>query len=1175
MRAHPVRPGMEVPRAHVRGFFRHGFLVGAAALAAVVLTFSAQQATAADTCSLAGVKTWKAGAASNSWFQASNWAPSGVPTSGTHVCIQNAPPGGFVRIGTGTTAIAASIESRQPITVSSGGLRLNSSTQGSSMHSTLSLTGGATLGGAGNLTVDGTFNWTGDGSTVGTADAGSTVVDGTLAINGPGNRFLDGPHTLRVNGTANWSGTADLDVFDTTLEVGPGGKLDAKSNRTIVNSGGTPLLRVLSGGTLTKSAGTGPTTIGIPVDNDGTTNVGAGTLSLGGGSSSPNPHSGQWSAVSGSVLDFSSGTHTLASGANLSGAGTVRLSGGELDFAGATSTGAATTFNLTGGTLGGAGDLTVDGTFNWTGDGSSLGDGTNTGSTTIASGGTLAISGTGNRFLDGPHTLRVNGTANWSGTVDLFNFSSTIEVGSGGKLDAKSDQSIIHQGGAPLLHVLSGGTLTKSAGTGTTTIGIPVDNNGTIDVGAGTLGLSGAFANYDSGSGILTGGAYRVRNGATFQFTGADVRTNAADITLDGAGSRFFDGSADGLRNFQTNAAAGTFHLLNGSNFSRTGSVTNNGTISLAKSTTFATSSNFTQGSSGRLETEVAGLAAGTSYGQLVAGTTTLAGSLIVDSSANTPVPGDFYDLVMGTPTGTFSSATIDEEYRLTYLPGRVRLGAVAPETTITSGPPDGGATNDNTPTFGFNSDEPHATFQCSIDSGAFAACTSPETLSLLPDGQHSFAVRAVDRFGNQDQTPASRSFAVDTVAPNTTITNGPVTGSTITDSTPTFEFSSNEPNSTFRCSVDGGQFAGCTSPETLNSLPDGQHSFAVQAMDLAGHTDPTPASRSFTVDTTPPNTTITGGPSGATNDPTPTFSFSSEAGVSFECKVDSGGYSACISPKTLAHLEDGSHAFSVQATDQAGNVEATPDSRSFTISTADVSISGSTLVVTAAAGAADNLGITRPSPSVLRVTDAPGGAFTGSGVHIGTGCTRIGDYTADCSAGGITLIQVTAGDQNDKAVNSTALNSQLGGGAGADSLEGGNGNDRIEGTDGNDDMRGGAGIDTLSYEQAPGGVRVDIAVLVRQDTVSAGADLLLDLFENVAGSGGSDELYGNGLGNRIVANNLNDLVSGRAGDDDLFGSAGNDTLNGQEGNDDLNGGPGSDTCNQGPGSGSLSFCNP
>ena len=393
---------MEVPRARVRSFFRHGFLVGPVALAAVVLMFSASQATAADTCSLAGVKTWKAGAASNNWFQASNWAPSGVPIAGTHVCIQNAPPGGFVRIGTGTTAIAASIESSQPITVSSGGLRLNSTAQGSSMHSTLGLTGGATLGGAGDLTVDGTFNWTGDGSTVGTADAGSTVVDGTLAISGTGNRFLDGPHTLRVNGTANWSGTADLDVLDTTLEVGPGGKLDAKSNRTIVSSGGAPLLNVLAGGTLTKSAGAGPTTIEIPVDNNGTTNVGAGTLSLGGGS--PNPDSGQWSAVSGSVIDFSNGTHTLASGSNFSGAGTVRLSGGKLDFAGATSTAAATTFNLTGGTLGGAGDLTVGGTFNWTGDGSRLGDGTNTGSTTIASGGTLAISGTGNRFLDGPHT---------------------------------------------------------------------------------------------------------------------------------------------------------------------------------------------------------------------------------------------------------------------------------------------------------------------------------------------------------------------------------------------------------------------------------------------------------------------------------------------------------------------------------------------------------------------------------------------------------------------------------------------------------------------------------------------------------------------------------------------------------------------------------------------------
>ena len=87
--------------------------------------------------------------------------------------------------------------------------------------------------------------------------------------------------------------------------------------------------------------------------------------------------------------------------------------------------------------------------------------------------------------------------------------------------------------------------------------------------------------------------------------------------------------------------------------------------------------------------------------------------------------------------------------------------------------------------------------------------------------------------------------------------------------------------------------------------------------------------------------------------------------------------------------------------------------------------------MVTAAAGAKDNFAITRPSASVLRVTDLPGGAYTGSGVHTGAGCTRSGDHTANCSASGITRIQVSAGDQADKVVNSTAVRSSLYGGGG------------------------------------------------------------------------------------------------------------------------------------------------
>ena len=91
--------------------------------------------------------------------------------------------------------------------------------------------------------------------------------------------------------------------------------------------------------------------------------------------------------------------------------------------------------------------------------------------------------------------------------------------------------------------MLSGGTLTRTSAAGTPTpIRVPVDNDGTIDVGAGTLNAGGTFTNYNQLNDRLTGGAYVVRNGSTFQFAGADVKQNFAEITLDGAGSGFSDG---------------------------------------------------------------------------------------------------------------------------------------------------------------------------------------------------------------------------------------------------------------------------------------------------------------------------------------------------------------------------------------------------------------------------------------------------------------------------------------------------------------------------------------------------------------------------------------------------------------------------------------------------------
>jgi hypothetical protein len=307
------------------------------------------------------------------------------------------------------------------------------------------------------------------------------------------------------------------------------------------------------------------------------------------------------------------------------------------------------------------------------------------------------------------------------------------------------------------------------------------------------------------------------------------------------------------------------------------------------------------------------------------------------------------------------------------------------------------------------------------------------------------------------------RRVEPDTVPPLTTITSGP-SGAT-NDPTPTYGFSSSEPGSSFECRFDSAPFAACSGSAThtaASPLADGDHTFEVRAVDQSENADPSPSMRSFTVDTVPPTTSITAGPTGPINDPSPTFSFSSTGGTSFQCRVDTGTYSACTSPKTIGPLVDGAHTFYVRAKDAAGNLDPSPETRSVTIDTAEVKISGSTLIVTAATGAKDNLVITKPTASTLRVTDLASGVYTGSGVHTGAGCTRSGDSTADCNASGITLIQVSSGDQIDKLANSTALKGSLNGGAANDLVTGGSGVDTLTGSTGADTFKGMGGNDQL-----------------------------------------------------------------------------------------------------------------
>ena len=131
-----------------------------------------------------------------------------------------------------------------------------------------------------------------------------------------------------------------------------------------------------------------------------------------------------------------------------------------------------------------------------------------------------------------------------------------------------------------------------------------------------------------------------------------------------------------------------------------------------------------------------------------------------------------------------------------------------------------------------------------SFENG-FESEPSGAGVSIQPDGN------IVSTGGNNSDMIVAR-FLADADVPDTTIGDGPTEGSTISDRTPEFGFTSDEGGGNFVCAVDGGAFADCEDPHTVDPLPNGTHTFRVAAVDAAENTDPVPAERTFNVNNLP-----------------------------------------------------------------------------------------------------------------------------------------------------------------------------------------------------------------------------------------------------------------------------------------------------------------------------------
>src|SRR5205823_885939 len=125
----------------------------------------------------------------------------------------------------------------------------------------------------------------------------------------------------------------------------------------------------------------------------------------------------------------------------------------------------------------------------------------------------------------------------------------------------------------------------------------------------------------------------------------------------------------------------------------------------------------------------------------------------------------------------------------------------------------------------------------------------------------------------------AARSWTVDTLPPPTpSIDTGPPDPSGSADAS--FSFSDSEAGVAFRCRLDAGSFAACTSPQAYSGLAEGAHTFQVVARDAAGN-DSAPASGSWTIGLLPMVTLATPADGSSTNDTTPTFSGTAGTGGS------------------------------------------------------------------------------------------------------------------------------------------------------------------------------------------------------------------------------------------------------------------------------------------------------
>jgi Ca2+-binding RTX toxin-like protein len=333
-----------------------------------------------------------------------------------------------------------------------------------------------------------------------------------------------------------------------------------------------------------------------------------------------------------------------------------------------------------------------------------------------------------------------------------------------------------------------------------------------------------------------------------------------------------------------------------------------------------------------------------------------------------------------------------------------------------------------------------------------------------------------------------------------------------------TFGFSSNDDEATFECKLDNGAFEACTSPREYTGLSEGStHTFEVRAVDPAGNTDTTPASRDWTVDTIAPTVKGVSPVNGATG-VAPNTNLEATFSENMNQSTLPGNF-ALTKQGSSTPIPCWSNLYSSETKTATWN--PCSDLEANTTYTATIK--------SGASGAKDLAGNALAQDYTWSFTTAAPPAR----------CTITGNDTAETISG-------TSGAD---VICGLGGNDILKGLGGNDTLRGGGGNDTLQGGGGNDTLDGGTGADTASYSPSLSAVTASLAT---KTATGEGSDTFLGV-ENLLGSSKTDTLTGSATNNKLTGGGGNDTERGGSGNDQVIGSGGADFLYGQDGDDTVN----------------------